>query len=232
MVVAVPLLSHRLGLLLLSTLLVAPAAQAETQSQTLQEAVVQTSFSAGTASFYPPAPRFLVQPFDASLGVLNAATIRGRSSADGAVTVASGTGGGSWGLEFGGAVRINDVPYQGYGGGGGYGAGPEQTITFALPPAGREDAFTAANAQVWGAFTGSVLFSLDYVGSYPGGTPYKITTVNINGGSARVITDAVVTYSFTPKDPTPPVPGPLPLFGAGAAYSWSRRLRRRHGLGR
>ena len=222
-----PPLSHRLALLFLPTLLVAPAAQADSQTQTLQEQVLQTNFSAGTASFYPPAPRFLVQPFDASLGVLNAATIRWRSSADGAVTVASGTGGGSWGLEFGGAVRINDFPYEGYGGGGGYGAGPGQTITFALPPAGREDAFSATDAQVWGAFTGSVPFSLDYVGSYPGGTPYKITTVNINGGSARVITDAVVTYSFTPKDPTTPVPGPLPLLGAGAAHSWSRRLRRR-----
>jgi hypothetical protein len=33
---------------------------------------------------------------------------------------------------------------------------------------------------------------------------------------------------FTPLGPPPAaVPGPLPLFGAGAAFGWSRRLRRR-----
>ncbi|MFM7675305.1 MAG: hypothetical protein ACKO5F_06910, partial [Synechococcus sp.] len=36
------------------------------------------------------------------------------------------------------------------------------------------------------------------------------------------------SLSFTPASPGPAsVPGPLPLFGAGAAFSWSRRLRRR-----
>jgi hypothetical protein len=33
---------------------------------------------------------------------------------------------------------------------------------------------------------------------------------------------------FTPaSSPTAPVPGPLPLFGAAAAFGWSRQLRRR-----
>jgi len=38
------------------------------------------------------------------------------------------------------------------------------------------------------------------------------------------------TSSFTSQAPTPPpsgVPGPLPIFGAGAAFGFSRRLRRR-----
>ena len=222
--------SHLLMLLLLPALMAAPGAQAETQTQTRQDVYVQTNFSAGTASFYPPAPRFLLQPFDASLGVLNGASIRWRSSADGAVTVASGTGGGSWGVEFGGTVKINNFPYQGYGGGNGYGAGPGQTITFALAPSGRDDSFTAADPQVWGAFTGSNPFSLDYLGSFPAETPYKITTVNINGGTARVITEAEVTYSFTPNSPAPAVPAPLPLLGAAAAWRASRRLRRGRGL--
>lgn len=34
------------------------------------------------------------------------------------------------------------------------------------------------------------------------------------------------TLVFTPASPAP-VPGPMPLFGAGAAFGWSRRLRRR-----
>jgi hypothetical protein len=33
--------------------------------------------------------------------------------------------------------------------------------------------------------------------------------------------------SSSSLQPQQPVPGPLPLFGAAAAYSWSRRLRRR-----
>ena len=44
-----------------------------------------------------------------------------------------------------------------------------------------------------------------------------------SGGQARVITEAEVTYTYTPN--TPSVPGPLPLVGAAAAWRWSRRLR-------
>lgn len=33
--------------------------------------------------------------------------------------------------------------------------------------------------------------------------------------------------NVTPDGPTPPVPAPLPLVGASAAFSWSRRLRKR-----
>ena len=42
-------------------------------------------------------------------------------------------------------------------------------------------------------------------------------------------TTLTISNFFAPSAPTPPagVPGPLPLFGAGAAYGWSRRLRRR-----
>lgn len=45
------------------------------------------------------------------------------------------------------------------------------------------------------------------------------TTVNDLAGSA-----ATADPNVTPD----PVPGPLPLFGAGAAFAWSRRLRRRY----
>ena len=33
--------------------------------------------------------------------------------------------------------------------------------------------------------------------------------------------------SFAPAPPVPPVPGPLPMFGAAAGFAWSRRLRKR-----
>jgi hypothetical protein len=41
--------------------------------------------------------------------------------------------------------------------------------------------------------------------------------------------NSLTISNFSFSAPTPPagVPGPLPLFGAGAAYAWSRRLRRR-----
>ena len=43
------------------------------------------------------------------------------------------------------------------------------------------------------------------------------------------VAGTVIVGSSTP--PTPAVPGPLPLFGAGAAFGLSRRLRRRRAAG-
>lgn len=53
-------------------------------------------------------------------------------------------------------------------------------------------------------------------------TPGLVGTWSINGTSESI-------NLFIGPPPTPPtvVPGPLPLFGAGAAFGWSRRLRRR-----
>lgn len=41
---------------------------------------------------------------------------------------------------------------------------------------------------------------------------------------------ATISNFTAPSQPPAAVPGPLPLFGAGAAFGWSRRLRRRVGL--
>ncbi len=41
----------------------------------------------------------------------------------------------------------------------------------------------------------------------------------------------VMTIGSTPSPGPAAAPGPLPLFGAAAAYTWSRRLRRRCGRG-
>ena len=47
-------------------------------------------------------------------------------------------------------------------------------------------------------------------------------------GSSFLGNDAdVATSLLSPVTPSASVPGPLPLFGAGAAFGWSRRLRRR-----
>ena len=74
-----------------------------------------------------------------------------------------------------------------------------------------------------GSFTGAN-GSLPYAAlTAAGGGLYYGTTVY--GGAAGL----GAIYSFTPgsNGPSAAVPAPLPLLGAGAALSWSRRLRRR-----
>lgn len=58
-------------------------------------------------------------------------------------------------------------------------------------------------------------------GSNFGFLPVSVT------GSTFPGNDANITNSLLSPVPSASVPGPLPLFGAGAAFGWSRRLRRR-----
>jgi len=51
---------------------------------------------------------------------------------------------------------------------------------------------------------------------------FESTVTRTSGGTVDVITD-----SIEQKQNTPAVPGPLPIFGAGAAFAFSRRLRNR-----
>ena len=54
---------------------------------------------------------------------------------------------------------------------------------------------------------------------------------NVYSQYFAVATGVATISNFTaPSQPPAAVPGPLPLFGAGAAFGWSRRLRRRVGL--
>jgi hypothetical protein len=61
---------------------------------------------------------------------------------------------------------------------------------------------------------------------FPSGTispiTFESTVTRTSGGTVDVITD-----SIEQKQNTPAVPGPLPIFGAGAAFAFSRRLRNR-----
>lgn len=100
--------------------------------------------------------------------------------------------------------------------------GPQDTVfTFSDLEGG--EGFDVASGQV----TGVNIFYLkdgielylgnqdDYVPAYTD----NLTFNNFDGNSAIV---------FTPSGPGPaPVPGPLPIFGAAAAFTCSRRLRRR-----
>jgi hypothetical protein len=51
---------------------------------------------------------------------------------------------------------------------------------------------------------------------------FESTVTRTSGGTVDVITD-----SIEQKQNPPAVPGPLPIFGAGAAFAFSRRLRNR-----
>ena len=59
---------------------------------------------------------------------------------------------------------------------------------------------------------------------FPSGTispiTFESTVTRTSGGSVDVITDSIEQKQY-------PVPGPLPIFGAGAAFAFSRRLRNR-----
>jgi hypothetical protein len=217
---------------LFSALLSLPAlpATALTLQQSFSNSYSQTSFGLGTVVVHPPLTSFSVQPFDVSLGTLNTATIEWNTGAIGSVVVATGTTGGSLGFDFGGGVNLNVFAYGGYGGGGGDGAGQGQSIGVNLAPQGTTDTFSAANAGVtfdagiWDAILGTTPFTLSYTGSYPGGTPYRITSINIASGNASMTTTATVRYDYSPGNPIVPVPGPCPLWasappGDGAVVS-------------
>jgi hypothetical protein len=61
---------------------------------------------------------------------------------------------------------------------------------------------------------------------FPSGTitpiTFESTVTRTSGGTVDVITDSIEQRQMTPD-----VPGPLPIFGAGAAFAFSRRLRNR-----
>ena len=63
-----------------------------------------------------------------------------------------------------------------------------------------------------------------YLGAF--GFLTEINTFSPNDQEYFSISDSSSSLVFTPASPAS-VPGPLPLFGAGAAFGWSRRLRRR-----
>jgi hypothetical protein len=68
---------------------------------------------------------------------------------------------------------------------------------------------------------GTVSWNLYYGG---GGNAYEAAD---SWGESIGSTGLISSSSLSPVSPPAGVPGPLPLFGAVAAFGWSRRLRRR-----
>lgn len=105
------------------------------------------------------------------------------------------------------------------------------------------DSFSGVGTQLYGS---SALFGI--TSGYAPGTPItSLSTFNSKtlAGIGFTTTGLLGTWTLQPKDGSDPytandtiqvvigapppasVPGPLPLLGAGAAFGWSRRLRKR-----
>jgi hypothetical protein len=63
-----------------------------------------------------------------------------------------------------------------------------------------------------------------------GTTQFNVAAGNTFGFRVFTSDDAGPSGTATISEFSAPVPGPLPIFGAAAAFGWSRRLRRRTGL--
>ena len=61
----------------------------------------------------------------------------------------------------------------------------------------------------------------DYTGSFAAANEINYTQFYLNDP------DSIASSSLIPQYTPSSVPGPLPLLGAGAAFGWSRRMRRR-----
>jgi hypothetical protein len=200
-----------------------PAAQAQTVLQDFEDTYSLYIPPFGNSTAYGPPSTFTVQPFDAALGSLLSTTIMWETSGAGVATASSN--GGALTLTNSGGTLVNSSTYGGYGLGVGGGAGPNQLFSVTLPANGLTTTFLPPNVSssydpvIWAAFTGLNPFSISYQNpSIPGPYAVTYTTVAFN---AEITTTASVAYDYAP------VPGPLAVLGAPAAWSWNRRLRRR-----
>jgi len=207
-----------------------PPAEALTSVQNFTTTDTLSAFTEAATgiSYSPPTAQFTVQPFKASLGILNSATLTLATSTNFSGMVGNADTYGGVGQSFGGTATINGITYGGYGNGNGNSGAPGDTLLLSIAPTGNSTTFLAADAgvsydpQILAAFIGASTYSLSFADGSD--SPYHFFYANISSGTSTFTTTAGVTYNYTPF-----VPAPLPLFGAGAAWGVSRRLRRRCG---
>jgi len=188
--------------------------------------------SSVSATYRPHLPQFTVQPFNAALGTLTSTTIVWGTTASFSGTVGAASASGNSSLSAGGSYAVDGVQYGGGGGGNGGGGNTGDTFSFNIASFGDTRQFLTSGAGVsydpliLADFIGANPYSIVFEDSTTRISPYSFTYSNIASGSASFTTTASVTYDYVAA-PSASVPGPLPLLGAGAAWGWSRRLRRR-----
>jgi hypothetical protein len=171
-------------------------------------------------------PLFTVQPFNANLGTLTNTVVVWSTSAS--FTGASASGGGTANLGVSGSTFINTNSYSGNGNGNGTFSPGTSPFSVNLAPVGVTTAFLpgSGNPAFQAAFTGPSPYTIKWFDSTNNRSPNTFRYTNIASGNASFTTTASVTYDYVAA---PAVPGPLPLLGVGAAFSWSRRMRKRIG---
>jgi hypothetical protein len=196
--------------------------EAATTVQTFTLPYTFTGFTESSSSQFigTPSPTQFsnVQPFNSSLGNFIKATIVWAVNQTFTGTVGKALGGGDFGMSNGGGVGVNSFGYSSFGLGGGNGGSSGQTIS-ASANGGLTTAFLPTNpsqASILSVLLGTSPYTLSWTAGMTG------SYLNISSGTANFSTTATVTYEYSE-----PVPGPLPFMGAGAAFGWSRRLRRR-----
>jgi len=217
----------------LGVLTAIPLNPAQAAVQVLQYSVTDTLTNFQVSPYYFPSPQFSVQPFSAALGTLTSAKIDWTST--GSFTGTTGSSGGSITFGLSGNYFVNGFAYPNNGGacGGGGGAGPNSSLSGTSCAATNSYLFQVSNAgtgynsSILAAFIGGSNYTIAYKNTAnQDDSPFPFTPVNIASGTATYVTSATVTYTY---NPVVDAPGPLPLLGAGAAWGWSRRLRRRCG---
>ena len=171
-------------------------------------------------------PLFTVQPFNANLGTLTNTVVVWSTSAS--FTGAAASGGGTAALSVSGSTFINTNVYGGNGNGNGASSPDTNTFSVNLAPVGIATTFLpgSGNPAFQAAFTGPSPYTIKWFNSGNNRSPNTFSYTNIASGNASFTTTASVTYSYVAA---PAVPGPLPLLGVGAAFSWSRKMRKQIG---
>lgn len=224
-----------IGALGLLTVAQSNPAHAATSLQTFNSTDTFTAFSpasASSATYNSVLPQFTVQPFDSGIGTLSSTGIIWNTVVSFTGTSGTADGSGTVSILVGGQYYVDSIAYSGLGGGGGNGAASGTTFSANPSSITRDTQFSnpasGYNPAILPYFLGSTPFTITsccQVDSLT--TPYKFTYSNIESGSATFTTTASVTYNYVAAPSVADAPGPLPLLGAGAAWGWSRQLRRR-----
>jgi hypothetical protein len=225
-----------IGALGLLTVAQSNPALAATSLQTFSSTDTFTAFSpasASTATYNSVLPQFTVQPFDSGLGTLSSTGIIWNTVVSFTGTIGTAGVGGNVSIGLSGQYYINSNSYAGAGGGGRNSAASGTTFSANSSPSPitKNTQFSnpasGYNPAILAVFLGSTPYTITYASLDSPFTPYTFYYSNIESGSAAFTTTASVTYNYVAAPSVAGAPGPLPLLGAGAAWGWSRQLRRR-----